>query len=86
METHYYVTRFAKTSIYSSHIKIFNFEVINLLQMSETFRVCKVTNPLLILQVADLYAVPTRLHQSLNDQNQVCELCMFSQIRPHIQA
>ena len=39
---------------------------------------------LLCLQVSDLYAVPTRFYESLNEQNQMCELCMFSQIQSQI--
>ena len=49
----------------------------------ETFRVCKVTIPLLILQILDLYDIPNRFYESLNEQNQMCELCTFSQIRSH---
>ena len=43
----------------------------------ETFWVCKVTIPLLILQILDLYVVPTRFYESLNEQNRMCELCTF---------
>ena len=28
--------------------------------------------------------VPTRFSESLNEKNQMCELCMFPQIRSHI--
>ena len=46
----------------------------------ETFRVYKVTIP---LQVSDVYAVPTRFYEFLNELNRMCELCTFSQIQSH---
>ena len=36
------------------------------------------------LQMSDLYAVSSGLYESLKDKNQMCELCMFSQIRSQI--
>ena len=36
------------------------------------------------LQISDLCTIPTRFSESLNEENQMCELCMFSQIRSHI--
>ena len=42
----------------------------------ETFRVSKVPISLLILQILDLYDVPTRFYESLNEQNRMCELRM----------
>ena len=50
----------------------------------ETCRVYIVTIPLSSLQISDLYVVPTRFYESLKEQNRMCELCMFSQIRSHI--
>ena len=50
----------------------------------EIFTVCTVTIPLLILRILDLYVVPTRFYESLNEQNRMCELCTFSQIWSHI--
>ena len=85
---HSYVTGFAKTCIvHTSNFSTLNKESYNLLRMPdqpETFRICKVTIPLLILQIANLYAVPTRFYESLNEQNRICELCTFSQILSHI--
>ena len=43
--------------------------------------VYKVTIPLSSLQISDLYAVLIEFHQSLNEQNWMCEPCTFSQIR-----
>ena len=69
-------------------MQFFNFaDSQNLLQMADqpyTFSICKVTIPLLILQISDLYVVPTRFYESLNQQNRMCELCTFSLIRSHI--
>ena len=54
-----------------SHIQCFSFEDLqNLLQMSdqpETCRVCKVTIPSLFLQILDLFTVPAKFYESLND-------------------
>ena len=50
----------------------------------ETFWVCTVTISLLILQILDLYVVATRFYESLNEENRMCELCTFSQIRSQI--
>ena len=58
--------------------------MLQMLYQPETCRVCKVTIPLLFLQISDLFTVPTRFYESLNEQNQMCELCMFSQIRSQI--
>ena len=40
----------------------------NLLQMPESCRVCKVTIPLIFLQILGLYIVPTRFYESLNEE------------------
>ena len=45
---------------------------------SETYRIYRATIPLLFLQISDPYGVPTRFYESLNEENQMCELCMFS--------
>ena len=66
------MTGFAKMCLVHTCQQFFNFENSqNLLQMSdwpEICRVCKVTIPLLFLQILDLHAN--------NEQNQMCELCM----------
>ena len=50
----------------------------------ETFRVYRATIPLSFLQILDLYTVFSRFYESLNEENWMCELCTFSQIRSHI--
>ena len=50
----------------------------------ETFRIYRATIPLSFLQILDLYTVPTRFYESLNEENRMCELCTFSQIQSHI--
>ena len=41
---------------------------------SNTFKNCKVTIPLLFLQIAELFSVSNRFYESLNEQNRMCEL------------
>ena len=56
----------------------------NLLGMTDTLETCRVyraTIPLSFLQISDLYTVPTRFYESLNEKNRMCEL---RQIRSHI--
>ena len=66
------------------HIKIFNCMVI----FKNLFRMVDIdlqlagfielrTIPLSFLQISDLCTVPTRFYESLNEQNQMCELCTF---------
>ena len=49
----------------------------------ETCRVYRATIPLSFLKISDLYTVPTRFY-ALNEKNQMCELCTFSQIQSQI--
>lgn len=37
----------------------------------------------ILLQISDLYVIPTGFHESLNEKNQMCEPCKFSQIRSY---
>ena len=49
-------------SVQGSHVQFFNFQdSLNLLQMPKTCRVCKVTIPLLFLQISDPYGIPMNL-------------------------
>ena len=50
----------------------------------ETFRVYRATIPLSFLEILHLYTAFSRFYESLNEENQMCELCMFSQIQSHI--
>ena len=50
----------------------------------ETFRNCRTTIPLWLLKVSHLYTIPCSFYESPNEQNRMCELCTFSQIRSHI--
>ena len=50
----------------------------------ETFRECSPTIPLSSLKVSYLYTIPCGFYDSSNEQNWMCELCTFSQIRSHI--
>ena len=50
----------------------------------ETLRDCRMTIPLSSLKVSDLYTDPCGFYRSSNEQNRMCELCTFSQIRSHI--
>ena len=76
-------------NVHSSHIHFFNFEdSLNLLCTSEkheTCRDCCATIPLSVQQISDLYLLPIMFYEPLNVQNQMCELCTFSQIRSQIQ-
>ena len=49
----------------------------------ETCRVYRATIPLSLLQISDLYIAPTRFYELLNEQNQMSEPSMFSQIQSH---
>ena len=40
--------------------------------------------PLSSLKFSNLYTIPCSFYVSPNEQNQMCELCMFSQIQSHI--
>ena len=55
---------------------------VRILNKPEIFKDCSATIPLLLLQNLDLYAIPNL--KPLNEQNRMCELCTFSQIRLHI--
>ena len=50
----------------------------------ETFRAYRATIPLSFLEILDLYTVYSGFYESLNEENRMCELCMFSQIRSHL--
>ena len=50
----------------------------------ETFRVYRATIPLSFLQILNLYTVSSRFYESLNEENWMCELCTFSQIRSQL--
>ena len=50
----------------------------------ETFTDCRTTIPLSFLKVSHLNTIPCGFYESPNEQNQICELCTFSQIRSHI--
>ena len=41
---------------------------------------CRVTIPLIFLQISDHFTVPTRFYEFLNEQNQMCELRTFPTI------
>ena len=75
-------------NVHSSHFHFFNFEdSLNLLCTSEkheTCRDCSVTIPLSVQQISDIYLLPIMFYEPLNVQNQMCELCTFSQIRSHM--
>ena len=47
----------------------------------QTFRNCRTTIPLSLLNVSGQYTVPYGFYESPNAQNWMCELCTFSQIR-----
>ena len=49
----------------------------------ETFRDCSATIPLSSLKDSYLYTIPCGFYDSSNEQNWMCELCTFSQIRSH---
>ena len=49
-----------------------------------TFRDCRTIIPLSSLKVSYLYTIPFGLYESPNEQNRMCELCTFSQIRSHL--
>ena len=36
------------------------------------------------LKISELCDIPSRFYDSLNGKNQMCELCMFSQIQSHV--
>ena len=50
----------------------------------KTFRVYRATIALSFLEILDLYTVSSEFYESLNEENQICELFTFSQIRSHI--
>ena len=59
-------------NMHSSHIQFFNFEdPYNLLGMTDRLDTCRVyraTIPLSLVQISDLYMVPTRFSESLNEK------------------
>ena len=50
----------------------------------ETFTDCRNTIPLSFLKVSHLNTIPCGFYESPNEQNWMCELCTFSQIRSHM--
>ena len=50
----------------------------------ETCRDYRATIPLSVQQILHLNVFPIMFYESLNVQNRMCELCMFSQIRSHV--
>ena len=50
----------------------------------ETCTDCRTTIPLSFLEVSHLNTIPYSFYESPNEQNRMCELCTFSQIRSHI--
>ena len=50
----------------------------------ETSTGCRTTIPLSFLKVSHLNTIPCDFYESPNEQNRMCELCTFSQIRSHI--
>ena len=50
----------------------------------ETFTDCRTTIPLSFLKVSQLNTIRCGFYESPNEQNWMCELCTFSQIRSHI--
>ena len=56
-----------------------------MLDRYETFRDCRTTIRLTALKVSTLYIIHCDFYRYANTQNQMCELCTFSQIRSHMQ-
>ena len=50
----------------------------------ETFRNCGTIISLWFLKVLHLYTIPCGFYEPPNEQNRMCELCTFSQIRSHM--
>ena len=50
----------------------------------ETFTDCRTTIPLWSLKVSHLNTILCDFYESPNEQNRMCELCTFSQIRSHL--
>ena len=83
-----YVTGFAKmyivhTSTFSTlknHNNCYDYQTC----MHETCRGCRAIIPLSVQQLSYPNVYPIMFYESLNVQNRMCELCMFSQIRSHI--
>ena len=71
--------------VHSSHIQFFKFgdsyNLLGMLDRYETFRDCRTTIPLCFLKISILYTIHCGFYRSPNTQNQMCELCTFSQIR-----
>ena len=75
--------RFGKTCI----VHTFNFSTLvtckiylEYIDGCETFGNCRTTIPLTFLKVSNLYTIPCGFYGPPNEQNWMCELCMFSQI------
>ena len=85
--TSIYVTGCGKTSIvHTSNCSTLMTHKIYLKWMDrcETFRDCSTTIPVSSLKLSYLYTIPCGFYDSPNEQNWMCELCTFSQIRSHI--
>ena len=74
--------------MHSSHIQFFNFgdsqNLFGMMDRCETFTDCRTTMPLSFLKVSHLNTIPYGFYESPNEQNWMCELCTFSQIRSHM--
>ena len=51
----------------SSFSNLKSHKMLKMPEQPETYGVCKMTIPLLILQISDLYVIPTRFYESLNE-------------------
>ena len=45
--------------------------------MADRFDTCRIYRAILFLYHTEIYTVPTRFFESLNEQNWMCELCTF---------
>ena len=75
-------------NVHSSHIQFFNFgesqNLFGMMDRCKTFTDCRTTIPLSFLKVSHLNTIPCGFYKSPHEQNRMCELCTFSQIRSHI--
>ena len=72
--------------VHNSHIQFFNFDDLQnlgMLDRFETFRDCRTTIPLSSLKISYLHTIHCGFYRSPNTQNQMYELCIFSQIWSH---
>ena len=84
-----YISGVWNVEVWSGHAQLLRtIHLIVLLEYITGMKLAGITElytiPLSVQQILHLNVFPIMFYESLNVQNRMCELCMFSQIRSHI--